>query len=143
MQPEIIIGDYQQLKKECNLIRYHVFVIEQNVPETLELDDRDLVCTHLLLKLNNHDIGTGRIDLEKQGKIGRLAILPSFRNQGYGKIILHNLELVAQKYQLNSVWLNAQKQSLNFYLKSGYTIISDEFLEAKIVHLKMIKNFSC
>ncbi|WPF90280.1 GNAT family N-acetyltransferase [Cyanobacterium aponinum AL20118] len=142
MQPEIIIGDYQQLKTECNLIRYRVFVIEQNVPETLELDDRDSICIHLLLKLNNYYISTGRIDLQQQGKIGRLAVLPSFRNKGYGQIILHNLELVARENQLNSVWLNAQKQSLNFYLKSGYNTISDEFLEANIPHLKMIKYFS-
>lgn len=142
MQPKIIIGDYQQLKKECNLIRHHVFVMEQNVPIELELDDRDTVSTHLLLQLNDDYIGTGRIDLEKQGKIGRLAVLPSFRKQGYGKIILDNLELIARENQLNSVWLNAQKQSLNFYLKSGYTIASDEFWEANIIHLKMMKCLS-
>ncbi|WP_133117787.1 GNAT family N-acetyltransferase, partial [Cyanobacterium aponinum] len=42
---------------------------------------------------------TGRIDLQQQGKIGRLAVLPSFRNKGYGQIILHNLELVARENQ--------------------------------------------
>ena len=29
MKPQIIIGNYQQLKNECNLIRYTVFVQEQ------------------------------------------------------------------------------------------------------------------
>lgn len=142
MQPEIIIGGYQELKKECNLIRHRVFVMEQNVPPDLELDDRDSVCIHLLLKLDNDYIGTGRIDLEKEGKIGRLAILSSFRKQGYGKMILDNLESIAKENKLNFVWLNAQKQSLNFYIKSGYTASSDEFLEANIIHVKMIKKFS-
>ncbi len=142
MQPEIIIGDYQKLKKECNLIRHLVFVMEQNVPHDLELDERDAVCTHLLLKLNNDYIGTGRIDLEKQGKIGRLAVLSAFRNKGYGQVILHNLELIAKENNLSGVWLNAQKQSLNFYLKSGYTVVGDEFLEANIIHIRMNKYFS-
>ena len=143
MQPEIIIGDYQTLQKECNLIRHLIFVMEQNVPHDLELDDRDAICIHLLLKLNNDYIATGRIDLEKQGKIGRLAVLPSFRNKGYGQIILHNLELIAKENNLSAVWLNAQKQTINFYQQSGYIIVGNEFLEANIIHLKMIKSFSC
>lgn len=142
MQPEIIIGDYQKLKKECNLIRHLVFVMEQNVPHDLESDERDPICIHLLLKLNNEYIGTGRIDLEKEGKIGRLAVLPASRNKGYGQVILHNLELIAKENNLSGVWLNAQKQSLNFYLKLGYTVVGDEFLEANIIHIRMNKYFS-
>ena len=143
MRPEIIIGDYQTLQKECNVIRHLIFVMEQNVPHDLELDDRDPICTHLLLKLNNQYIATGRIDLEKQGKIGRIAVLPSFRNNGYGQTVLYNLELIAKQNNLSFVWLNAQKQTINFYQKSGYNITGNEFLEANIIHQKMIKSFSC
>ena len=136
---EIIVGKYEDLKTECNLIRYEVFVQEQNVPENIEIDERDEVCTHLILRINNNPIGTGRIDLEKQGKIGRLAIVKEFRNKGYGTLILNKLEEIARQNNLTSVWLNAQKASLNFYLKLGYQIISDEFIEANIIHLTMSK----
>ena len=142
MQPEIIIGNYQELKNDCNLIRYRVFVQEQNVPKNLELDERDPFCTHVILKLNKNSIGTGRIDLAKEGKIGRLAILPSFRKQGYGKLILRALENIGRKNGLDSVWLNAQKKSVNFYFKYNYIIISNEFLEADLVHVKMLKQLT-
>lgn len=136
---KIIVGKYEDLKTECNLIRYEVFVQEQNVPENIEIDERDEVCTHVILRINNNPIGTGRIDLEKQGKIGRLAIVKEFRNKGYGTLILNKLEEIARQNNLTSVWLNAQKASLNFYLKLGYQIISDEFIEANIIHLTMSK----
>ena len=139
MTSKIIVGKYEDLKTECNLIRYEVFVQEQNVPENIEIDERDEVCTHVILRINNNPIGTGRIDLEKQGKIGRLAIVKEFRNKGYGTLILNKLEEIARQNNLTSVWLNAQKASLNFYLKLGYQIISDEFIEANIIHLTMSK----
>jgi len=140
MKPEIIIGNYEQLKNECNLIRYAVFVEEQKVPENLEIDDRDPLCYHLILKLDKKTIATARIDLEKKGKIGRLAILKNFRRQGYGTLIIKNLEKIASDNDLKSVWLNAQKNSLSFYQKLNYHIVSEEFMEANIPHLTMLKN---
>ena len=136
---EVIIGNYQQLKSECNLIRQAVFIEEQNISPELELDDRDQHCLHAIIQLNRQTIGTARIDLEKQGKIGRLAILKPYRNQGYGKRLLQKLEEIAKQECLSHVWLNAQKSSLNFYLKLGYQIVSEEFLEANIIHLEMKK----
>lgn len=142
MNLKIIVGNYEELKNKCNFIRYTVFVREQNVPENLELDQRDPFCTHLILELKHNPIGTGRIDLEKGGKIGRLAILKEFRNQGYGKIMINQLETIAREKSLNSVWLNAQKSSLYFYQKLGYEVDSNEFMEANIIHVKMSKKLS-
>jgi predicted GNAT family N-acyltransferase len=142
MSLKIIVGNYEKLKNKCNLIRYTVFVREQNVPKDLELDQRDPFCTQLILELNHNPIATGRIDLEKGGKIGRLAVLQEFRNQGYGTIIINQLEAIAKEKGLNSVWLNAQKISLDFYQKLGYQVTGDEFMEVNIIHLKMSKNLS-
>lgn len=139
MKSDIIIGSYQDLRERCNLVRYSVFVQEQNVPENLEIDERDHVCLHVIIKTNNNPIATGRIDIDKDGKIGRVAVIKDYRNQGYGSLIIHKLEEIAQQQGLTSVWLNAQKSSINFYRRLGYQIISDEFMEANIVHQKMNK----
>ena len=136
---EIKTGNYQELQNECNKIRDLVFVQEQNVPREIELDDRDEACIHVVLTVDQHLVGTGRIDIEKEGKIGRLAVLKQFRHRGYGTLILQQLEKIAQAKGLQSVWLNAQKPSLNFYQKRGYEVISDEFIEANIVHQTMKK----
>ena len=139
MTSEIIIGSYQKLQNQCNLIRYSVFVEEQNIPESIEIDDRDNVCLHVIVKINNKPIATGRIDIEKEGKIGRLAVIKDYRNKGYGSLIVNKLEEIAQQKHLTSVWLNAQKASIKFYQRLGYQIIGDEFIEANIVHQKMSK----
>ena len=139
MKTEIIVGNYEQLKDQCNFIRYSVFVKEQKVPENIEIDQRDSLCTHLILSIDGNPIGTGRIDLLNQGKIGRVAILQPFRNQGYGRLIIRKLEEIGQQQGLASVWLNAQKASINFYHKLGYQITSDEFMEANIIHQTMSK----
>ena len=139
MIPSIKIGNYQEIKNKCNFVRYSVFVKEQNISPEIELDDRDQICKHLILTINNNPIGTGRIDIEQEGKIGRLAILKSFRNRGYGSLIIKKLEEVAVQNNLTSVWLNAQKESISFYEKLNYKIVSHEFIEANIIHIKMSK----
>ena len=139
MKLEIIIGSYQELKQNCDLVRYSVFVQEQNVPENIEMDDRDPLCRHIVIEIDYTPIATGRIDIAKEGKIGRVAVIKDYRNKGYGSLIVHKLEKIAQEEGLTSVWLNAQKPSINFYQRLGYQVISDEFIEANIVHQKMSK----
>ena len=142
MKLEILIGSYQELKQNCDLVRYSVFVQEQNVPENIEIDDRDHLCRHIIIKIKSNPIATGRIDIAKEGKIGRVAVIKDYRNKGYGSLIVHKLEEIAQEEGLTSVWLNAQKPSINFYQRLGYQIISDEFIEANIVHQKMSKKIT-
>ena len=62
--------------ERCRLIaiRDAVFVVEQNVPVEIELDELDPVCTHLLAVADEGgDVGTGRMTAD--GHIGRLAVL--------------------------------------------------------------------
>ncbi len=78
-------------------VRVVVFVQEQNVPVDIEMDDRDAFCVHVLARHRRRPVGTGRIDIEKHGKIGRVAVLPEYRAQGMGKALMVALEAIADQ----------------------------------------------
>ncbi|MEM8611909.1 MAG: GNAT family N-acetyltransferase [Cyanobacteria bacterium P01_H01_bin.105] len=121
-------------------IRETVFVNEQGVPVDLEMDDRDLVCDHVLALVNDCPAGTARLDPLQDGKIGRLAVLPNFRRRGLGRLLMQEIEAIGREYQLQKLWCHAQKTAIPFYQSIGYTVTGADFLEAGIAHCKMQKS---
>ena len=69
------IADFDADMAAIRAIRFAVFVDEQNVPEEHEMDDSDPHCIHLLALDNDLPVGTGRVDVERGGKIGRVAVI--------------------------------------------------------------------
>ena len=74
-------------------------------------------------------------------KIGRLAVLPQWRNSGYGRQLLSAAELFATNVLgIERSLLHAQTHKRNWYEKAGYTVVREEvFLEEGIEHVKMEK----
>ena len=103
----------------------------------METDDRDPFCIHLLALENQEGIGTGRIDLQRSGKIGRVAVLASKRRQGIGAALMARLHEVAKRNGLNKVWCHAQVTVVPFYEKLGYRTAGETFYEAGIEHVRM------
>lgn len=120
-------------------IRHEVFVVEQQVPMELEQDDRDVQCEHVLVSFLGQFVATGRIDLHKSGKIGRVAVLSNYRQQGHGVRVMLELEQIAREANLRRVWLHAQHTVLEFYQTLGYSCFGEIFEEAGIKHVAMEK----
>jgi predicted GNAT family N-acyltransferase len=96
----------------------------------------DLVCRHILASDSaGKAIGTGRIDAH--GKIGRMAVLPTWRQHGVGRAILLKALELAREQGLKRVYLHAQVSALGFYARAGFTAIGDRFYEAGIEHQAM------
>lgn len=125
--------DYEAIRA----IRTVVFVVEQRVPLDLEMDDRDAVCAHVLASIDDVPIGTGRIDVEREGKIGRVAVLAPHRRAGVGAAIMAHLHRIASDRGLARVWCHAQRSAVPFYERLGYRITSEPFIEAGIEHVVM------
>lgn len=143
MKPIVTTGTFAELATRVVPIRHQVFVLEQQVPLRLEQDDRDSLCRHVLVEWQGTSAATGRLDSEKSGKIGRVAVLREFRQCRLGTAVMSTLEEIAvQEYQLPSVWLHAQVDVIGFYEKLGYQLVGSPFLEAGIEHVKMIKPLS-
>ena len=123
-------------------IRFAVFVDEQHVPEDLEIDDRDCECVHVLAFDGDAAVGTARIDLHKDGKIGRLAVAAECRRRGIGTALMERLHAIAQAHGLTHVWCHAQLAALPFYERLGYRASGEIFDEADIPHLRMDRDLS-
>jgi predicted GNAT family N-acyltransferase len=131
------LADFTADFASIETIRSAVFIVEQRVPEELEFDDRDPVCVHLLVLVAGQPVGTGRVDLEHDGKIGRVAVLAPYRRHGVGKALMERLHEIARERGLRQVWCNAQTSAVPFYGQLGYRATGDLFEEAGIEHVRM------
>lgn len=125
----------------CMLIRSRVFMIEQNVDISLELDEEDKTCTHYcLFDDNGTAVGTCRIlDHGDIAHLGRVAILKEYRHHGYGAFMIHEVEKSCKKLGFTKIELGAQLQALPFYEKQGYHAYGEIFMDADIQHRMMVK----
>ncbi len=127
---------------EAIKIREEVFVEEQGFSIDIELDDEtEEDAIPFLIKVNEKTIGTIRYRPTSEGyKIERMAILKEYRNQGYGKkAFLYLCDMIAKKYNPCLIYLNAQMDALDFYIKCGFTPSGETFFEGHKEHQKAIK----
>ncbi|MEC7822419.1 MAG: GNAT family N-acetyltransferase [Candidatus Neomarinimicrobiota bacterium] len=124
--------DYQKILN----IRRKVFIEEQNVSEDIEIEYED-ESFHVLASNDNEPVGTGRWRKTDFGfKLERFAVLEHLRGKGIGKQLV--LFILNQLSDDNMIYLHAQEDVIKFYENLGFVIIGDKFLEADIVHAKMI-----
>ncbi|MCU7862459.1 MAG: GNAT family N-acetyltransferase [Candidatus Thiodiazotropha sp. (ex Lucinoma borealis)] len=117
-------------------VREPVFVTEQGVPIAMEWDDDDIIAYHLLaLDEQQQPIATAR--LLGTGQIGRMAVLPDWRNQGIGTALLLALVKRADSMGMERLFLHAQTSAESFYARAGFTPMGKPFMEADIPHQKM------
>ena len=123
-------------------IRIQVFVIEQQIPWQWEFDEFDTSAIHLIVESNQQIIGTGRFYLvneESIYKLGRMAVLENFRGLGIGTKILNKFEDIAKSKNISEIYLEAQSDKLNFYLKQNYVPKDDKYIMDGIYHNLMSK----
>lgn len=126
---------YQILK-----LRLNVFVVEQCCPYP-ELDDCDQKAVHVWLEDEDGIEACLRI-LDRNIKsewvtIGRVIAVK--RRAGLGTRILQaGIRVAKECFEAESVYLEAQTYARAFYEKQGFRVISEEFLEDGIAHVKML-----
>lgn len=128
-------------REDAFSVRRIVFVEEQGVPLSLELDELDETADHFVVYTENTPIGAGRLRETDSGigKVERVCILPEFRGKHLGKLIMQALEDHAAYKGFEKIVLNAQSYAIPFYEKIGYAITSPEFMDADIPHRTMEK----
>ena len=124
----------------CLAIRRRVFIDEQGVPESAELDGLDREAVSWIARLADQPIGTARARiLAGSAKAERVAVLPEYRRQGIGEALMRVLERWAFDRGLERVTLNAQESAVPFYQRLGYAVRGEPFEEAGIPHRAMSK----
>lgn len=128
-------ADWQSHQQVLTTIRKKVFVEEQGVPEAEEIDDLDPRALHWLARdIQGTPIGTARLT---DGRIGRMAVLAEYRNQGVGAAILRAIIKHARDRGLERLVLDAQTHALPFYQGFGFTVTGEEFEDVGIPHRPM------
>jgi predicted GNAT family N-acyltransferase len=117
-------------------IRQQVFIDEQGIPAELEWDERDSGCIHILaFSPAGEAVGTGRLDID--GRIGRMAVLASWRGCGAGTAMLDALLALARETDCRRVYLHAQESAQSLYRRAGFRTLGKPYLEAGIRHISM------
>ncbi|MGA9467325.1 MAG: GNAT family N-acetyltransferase [Exiguobacterium marinum] len=136
-------GQEVHLIQQARQVREVVFIQEQGIDASLEYDDLDDVCTHVVGLLDSEPVTTARLrPIDSNiGKVERVATIQSARGHGYGKDVMNEVERVAKHRGLGELRLGAQLTALPFYEKLGYEAFGDEFLDADIPHRMMKKTW--
>jgi len=135
----IVLGTWDKLRNDALVVRGEVFVVEQSVPEEIELDDMDAVSLHVVAYVNGEPVGTGR--LLPDGHIGRMAVRRRARGAGIGGRLLQTLIDEARGLGHRQVALHAQVHARGFYEAHGFCAQGPEFVEADMPHLLMVREF--
>jgi len=135
----IVRADFRENGDLIFGIRKAVFVIEQSIPEEIEMDDLDDEAQHVLAFLDDDAIGTGRIAVDGRiGRIGRMAVLREYRRRGVGRKILSELVEIGRVLGSDRLCLSAQCQAIPFYERMGFVAEGLIYKEAGIDHQWMV-----
>jgi predicted GNAT family N-acyltransferase len=137
-------------------VRHAVFVAEQGVPADRERDGFDALgaALHLVARDGDRAVGAARLraDDEKgepgtggltgatRAKLERVAVLPDRRGEGVGRALTERAAAVARDHGVERVVLHAQRRVEDFYAALGYRRVGDEFEEAGIPHVRMVRD---
>ncbi|HNY10535.1 MAG TPA: GNAT family N-acetyltransferase [Candidatus Wallbacteria bacterium] len=146
--------------KDYMSIRREVFIIGQNVPAEIEIDEYDAELTgrrlpetfpaknngviHVMARYNGKPAAAGRLiyGTDEAGKpniakIGRIAVMPEFRKRGIGSAVVKYLIWLSKKKGASKICLHAQCYIKHMYEKFGFKAHGDVFDEAGIDHIEM------
>ncbi|MBN2539943.1 MAG: GNAT family N-acetyltransferase [Bacilli bacterium] len=133
---EIRVAKNQKEFVDHFMVRGKVFVIGQQIDWEIEFDGLDDECVLFNAYIDSKIVGAARL---YHNKVGRVATLKEYRNQGVGTAIMKAIEEHAKQIGIPEIILNAQLYVKEFYLHLGYIPEGEIFQEAEIDHIRMIK----
>lgn len=139
METVIRAADWNSDLELIRRVREAVFIREQGVDPAIEWDRQEKTAQHFLVMQGDVPLGTGRITAG--GKIGRMAVVESARGSGLGFRLLEFICDYARERGADSVYLHAQNHAEGFYRKAGFVPEGEEFVEADIPHIRMVRRF--
>ena len=137
MEIKVHLATTKQELQQVREIRKKVFIVEQNVPEDVEIDQYENSSHHIIALLDDKFIGTARWRKTENGiKLERFAVLKEKRGLGIGKELVRFILKQIKKESV--IYLHAQDHVISFYKKLGFYSVGDHFYEGGISHQKMI-----
>lgn len=104
--------------------QYHITLEE-------EFDEHDGPDTNYIVLLDeDFPVATCRIYELDSGSvmIGRVVVLPEYRNQGLGSRVIQEAELWIREQGYKTIVLESRDVAVEFYKKLGYETVSDQII---------------
>jgi predicted GNAT family N-acyltransferase len=148
---EVVVVRSEAEMRQALAVRRAVFIEEQAVPESLEVDEHDgdpvrvTTALHVLARAGAVPAATGRLLLASdQGNahIGRVAVLAAYRGRGLGTAVMEALHVLARERGFTGITLAAQLHAIGFYERLGYAARGEVFLDAGIEHRWMDRSLA-
>lgn len=117
--------------------REAVFVVEQQCPYQ-DIDGKDYGSLHVFSEENDRVTSCLRLFQRAPGvvQLGRVITVVHGTGLG-GRLLKEGIRLIRERFDAKSVYIEAQCYAIGFYAREGFRVISDEFLEGGIPHVKM------
>ena len=95
-----------------------------------EKDSMEDECVHRMLKVDQKFIGVGRLqyNTDSQGQIRYMAILKDYQRQGYGRMMILDLEKNAKDNGIREIILQSREVAVKFYQSLGYKVEKKTYL---------------
>ncbi len=128
------------------LIRKKVFVEEMKLPEPVVFDGQDDMAMHVIVYEESDSkkaVATGRISFDgKCCEIGHIAVLKEFRKKNYGDFTVRMLLNKAFTSGIHVVRSIVYSDSVAFFEKIGFHIISEELMNQNLTYYIMEINMA-
>lgn len=124
-------------------IRTVVFIEEQQVPYEEEMDGLDEEAIHFIVYDDVTPVAASRLRfVDNYGKLERICVLKEYRGKSIGKHLIQTMEELILDHGYQQAKLHGQIHAKKFYQGLGYKTVSDEFMDAGIPHVTMIKQLT-
>lgn len=142
---EFVAKDFNELTNrevyEILKARAKIFMFEQKI-WYLDMDNVDYTAYHLFLEQNGEVVAYLRaFKGERDGEIHIGRVLSIEHNKGLGTSLMNKSLQYFKQNGVKSIVLNSQITAVRFYEKLGFNTVGEEFIEAGIPHIKMVKNY--
>ncbi|AKX34187.1 acetyltransferase, GNAT family protein [Spiroplasma litorale] len=138
---KVVFNVDNKLFFDALMIRKNVFVDEQNVDITEEIDDYDDKAYHVVGYLLAEPICCARIYIDvNKCYWGRVAVIKKYRKKKVGNKLIEFLKEYSKKeLSASEVIIEAQLHSIDFYKNNGFEIIDEEIKVISNIEHKTMK----
>lgn len=130
------------LPYEAMRLRADVFLKEQGF--TMEFDEEDAVCSHLVLFKDQQPLACARLSEDKGGawRIGRVVTAKSARHLHVGTALMKAAQTFIRSRGGTSILLHAQCRVIPFYQKAGFEPYGPQDYDEHVLHQWMKKELT-
>ena len=117
--------------------RTEVFLLEQNIV-CQDMDDVDYECLHCFISDGKRAVACLRAFLSGEGEVTIGRVVSIEHKKGLGRELMQkSIEEVKKHFDCKKIVVHAQTQAEGYYLKMGFSTVSEEFMEENVPHVMM------